>query len=233
MAQRRLTAQEVIAATQAIVNDVSGQHYNEQRVLPYLKLAYRKFSQKLIRNQVQYVKEAEAISTLAAGSQEISVPSDLIVPVTLDQRESSSDPWRPLRKHTRIQPPDAVDLSDDITWTWREGSIVLSRPIPEAREFFLRYRRSLMPLENAFSTIEVPSAELHLALATAALILEFVQHDPVAAAAARTEAEEALNDIIGIETNVKQSRPVRRRTVGYQRIDSGFAFQINPAQFRR
>ena len=232
--QALVNAGQVLDKARPLLNDTSGQEYTNQVLLPYLQMAYEDLSNRLIRHGVQYIKDAESIASMPQGSEQIQVPQDLITPDTIDQRASASEAWYPLPQGGRVDPPDTETNVDTVSWIWREGTILLSSPLPEAREFFLRYKRSLAPLTRENSPVEVPNAGTALAYQTAGLVKEHVMHNPIEAAGLYDKFDKSLNDIIGIETKAKQALPGRRRRLGYTRIDGGFGrVYVNPNSLRR
>ena len=217
MAQATVTVSDVLDNARALLNDLTSIHYDNLQLLPYLKIAYRDMSNRMIRRGIQYTKETYVVASLDKGTQEIDVPADLIVPVNLRMREQNGR-WFKVPAGEEITEPLGGDVEQFPSWwVWREGVIILSSPLSTTLEAYLRYRRAFAPLENEDSPIEIPNAETYLASMTAALVAQFAMQDPRSAAAAKALAEEEWNDIAAIEINAKQSRPFRRRTGSYSR----------------
>ena len=234
------TAGQITSLVRSLLNDVAGHVYNDVALLPYLNSAYRKVqrsianiagatfieddvlmilpavvtpdpSMQTILSDTGYFNGTSSVS--AYGGAPTLIPSDMVAPLKLWERQSgSSDDFDDMIDLTdRGGLPSNVQGPFFIYWELRSDGICFLGAT-EDQQIRLRYKKSYPDLTDPTSVVLVRNAQEAIAYFTASL-----------AAGARgapqadkwtTAAEDALEDLLQRETHQLQSRPRRRRPYG-------------------
>lgn len=196
----------------SLLNDTSKQLYTNAVQLPYLKSAWNKLQLKLQENGIPVMREESAVIDVAATSTTISLPSDFLQPIKVEERpDGSSDLYEDVSEVDDIPEMDPVD--EVRYWTWREETMQINPP-STAREVKLTYWKSLNPVTGDSSNLNVLNSTEYLANKTAALCARFIGENPVRADALEIEAAIALNALVNIEVKKLQSIAVRPKSYG-------------------
>ena len=197
----------------ALLNDISKVDYSYTVQLPYLKSAYNKLLLRLQDNGVTVIEEISTAINVAADATFVTLPSDLIQPIKLEERlDNTSELYQSVEKVNAI--PELTQLDYIAVWNWREEVIYINPP-RLAREVKLTYIKSLTALADHTTNIPIINSLEYLANKTAALCARFIGENPTRATELDLEAGEALSLAIGVEVKAKQSNPVRPKGYGY------------------
>lgn len=208
-------ASSIMDSAAALLNDASRTIFSYSIQLPFLNLAWNELQMKLDENGIPTSKEISTVITVAAGSNTFSLPSDFISPINLEERRAgSTDLFVPV---TRVDDIPEMDPAQTILyWNWREEVIYVNPPT-ENREVRLTYRKSLNPLNDQNSNLNVTGSLPYLAYKTAALCARFIGENPERANYLESIANYHLQILLNLGIRDLQSTPKRPRPYNYLR----------------
>lgn len=141
-----------------------------------------------------------------------ALPSDLIVPLRVWQRQTGSSsnfcPMEPARDGIRSGQPGSVFGN----WEWRQGAIYLNG-CTTTQDLRIRYEQSLTDLATSanFSTVTIPIPQSKRALAYLVAYQYAISRGSPQAPTVLQMAEEAMNQIINRQIRADQRIPYRPR----------------------
>lgn len=207
-------ASTVMAEVAALMNDTGQRLYTNSVILPYLKSAWNGLQLELMSNGIPVSKEISLVTQVLANSDSITPPSDFLQPIRLEERPSgSSDVFVEVEEKQEIP---QVSSERILYWNWREEVVYINPPSTN-REIRLTYWKSLNPLNDQNSNLNVANSLEYLAYRTAALCARYVGENPSRAQALDAEAFRSLQLLINLEVRKLQSFPVRPRGYGRKR----------------
>ena len=203
-----IAADIIETAQQVYLNDPNGTEATPEKLLPFLKEAYKFLESELETNGVQ-CKNAEVIAVIPANSDEYyPLPYDLVVPNTMYERAvSSSEEFRPMSYRNNI--PQITGTTYLQFWTYRLERIYLLAASQD-REIKLLYQRSFPAVDTVDAAL-FGKAEQYLAAKVSALYNLFVRQSTTLAEVSEQIAEKELEDIINIQVKIGQSQTIRRK----------------------
>src|SRR3990167_864804 len=221
MATPDLTAAQVMDAVAALMNDVAKSLYTYAIQIPYLNMALKELQEYYELNEVPVVDTITSTPmTVLAGTTEINftnnsgliLPSDLIEPKVLWERQSGVDPYIPMTKVDFLPRwQEGVELNQFILFTWQSQSIRFLAS-DQDNQIKMDYIRNLFTLITASGdSIGVINAASFLQFRTAGLCAEFCAENPSRAKELNMDAAIALDRSLGISAKGKQSIMTRRR----------------------
>lgn len=196
-----------------LLNDASKTVFTYDVQLPFLKSAWNKLQMKLQENGIPVMKEVSAVTDVAANATVITLPSDFLQPISIEERaDGSTDSFEPTIEVDAIPQLD-TQAEEILYWTWREETLEINSP-STAREVKLTYWKSLNPCTSSSSNLNVINSTEYLANKTAALVARFSGENPTRADALDIEAAVFLSSLVNIEVKKLQSVAVRPRSYG-------------------
>lgn len=164
-----LTAAAAFSSARVYLNDANQQIWTDAVLLPYLKEAHKDLLLVLWLNGIPVIKEkSAAINVTAVSGLVVTLPTDLIEPISLKER---------LQTSTSVNdyvPMVEKDFEPDITqtetlryWAWREETIALVGATTN-RTVLLRYYKSIATITGASDSLGFIFAEAFCGPQTAA-----------------------------------------------------------------
>lgn len=208
-------ASAIMDASAALLNDASRTIFSYSVQLPFLGLAWNELQSKLTENGIPTTKEISLVSTISAGSNTFTLPSDFLSPISLEERRAGSlDLFTTVTRVDNI--PEMDPTAEILYWNWREEAIYVNPPT-ENREVRLTYRKSLNPLNDQNSNLNVTGSLQYLAYKTAALCARFIGENPERADYLESLAAYHLQLLLNLGIRDLQSTPKRPRAYDYLR----------------
>lgn len=207
-------ASDVMNEAAALLNDPNRTLFTYTLQLPFLRSAWNELQLKLQENGIPTAKEISLTLEIAPGTSSITLPSDFIRPIKLEERANdSSDDFVEVREVLDIP---QVSIGEIRYWNWREESIYINPPTT-AREVRLIYWKSLNPLNDQNSNLNVTNSQEFLAFRTAALCARFIGENPTRADVLDSMATYHRDILINLEVRKMQSLPQRPKGYTYRR----------------
>lgn len=190
--------------------------YTDSKLLPHVIKAYDDVKLELTARSAPVHEEISAAISVAAGEYtELTSPSDLIIPINLEERGVGETSYSPMIE--RNWEPSIATSEKLLYWTWREGKIKF-RGATTTREVRVYYLKSFPDPVDGSSILTLESYfKTYLAARTAATAAGYIGQDWERATAAQEDANKALGLALGIVTKRRQAMPVRQRSFGYAR----------------
>lgn len=171
-----MLAQEVMDTAAAYLNDTAKSLYTYSALLPYVKMANEALEKKMLVFGVEVIRVKSDVLVLPAGSTgivvnagvgQIQLPSDFLVPIDLQERNSgaTNDPWIPMTERT-WEPENVVVTNELRYWAFRNNGIYLVGALVD-RDILLRYERQLQIINSENTPEDFVMAKDYLASKTA------------------------------------------------------------------
>lgn len=211
-----LLAGSVITEIKGLLNDPTGSIYPDQALFPLLNKAYRELQVKLGSLGVGTTREVTLAVPIPTTQKTLDdgngLPVDFLYPIEIGERLVGSGAGYE-KMEEREWEPDTKPIERLMWWSWREESIKFVGATTD-RELLIRYIKTLIPLTDVNTPIQISESQTWLAQRTAALAALLLGGNP-------TRAETLIRDLYGAQgpwedlkaTKVKrlQNTPVRRR----------------------
>lgn len=211
-------ASSVMDGAAALCNDAAKTLFTYDAQLPYLVIAYGDLCDALLENGLGVVQNQSTNLTVAAlATTVVSLPSDLLVPLKLWERDSGAtdDDWVPMTRHiSPIYRSMTTTLND---WWWQQQNINFIGATA-ARTIKIEYRSLLATLTGENSSIVPLNASQYLTKKTAAYAAYFIGENEERAVTLHDLAEESLRTLISTATKAQQDQPVRPRGYNWRRF---------------
>lgn len=190
------------------LNDFHKRIWPDNILMPKLQEAHRDLQLELHNNGIPTLKEMSSTPIVVlAGATTVTLPTDLIEPIDLEERASgSSEDW--IDMYERNFEPDIEPSTILIYWTWREDQIQLVGATTD-REVRIYYYKGLTIPTDENSALGFIRAEDYLGPKTAAYAAMSVGNDTLAGICS-DKAEQRLGRIIQVNVKGMQNLPVRR-----------------------
>tara|TARA_Y100000310_G_scaffold26486_1_gene25272 strand:+ start:9870 stop:10508 length:639 start_codon:yes stop_codon:yes gene_type:complete len=204
-----VTAGEVMDDAAVLLNDSSKQSYTYAKMLPLLKVTYREWALAKHMSGDQLLKDRSTAIDIAAGATTVtSAPSDMVLPIRLEERPDGSTGLYEDMEKTAWEPDETQVETLDV-WNWREETIYL-RGATTAREVRIYYWKDLAELVDENSNIVGIRARIPLSYKTAALAAGSIGGNMELATALRDVGEARQSETISVNVKSRQDLPVRR-----------------------
>lgn len=211
-------ASVVFLEAASLLNDASKTIYTDDVMLPFLKSAWNQLQLKLQENNVPVMKEFTAVIDVAATSTTVSLPSDFVQPVFLEERVDGSTDLSDFEEVTEVEDiPDFDPVENIIYWSWREETVYINPP-STAREVRLKYWKSLTAITGGSTSLAVLNSTEFLSYKTAALCARYIGENSERANMLDTEAMVHLNTMLNLEVKRQQQSPVRPKSYGSVKV---------------
>jgi hypothetical protein len=209
-------ADGTLSEVQALLNDPQGNTYNNTKCLPFLRRAYEELQSTFHVAEVPALLVRSAPITVAAGAVTVVLPTDLILPIWLEERPSGGSDldWVPMLP--KMWEPTIAQSSYLVYWVWREEKIYLLGATVN-HEVRIHYLKSLGTIKDQNDDVAITNANSFLAAKTASLIARVIKRDRQLAEDLNMEAGAALNRLVALATKGMQQLPVHRIPFGTSR----------------
>ncbi len=202
-------ASDAFDRARVFLNDVIIDLYTNDVLLPVLKIANDEFSDRLANAGVASQKEISANITLTQGSTQPSLPSDIISPIQLFEKNvNDTDDVFSLMYQKSFEPNKTAG-PDLKVWAWREQTLYVP-PATQTKIIRLRYLRLITVVSSASTPLEVTGSLNYLACKTAELAAKHIGQNSNKATELNNEAEGYWSLLLGIKVKDNQGIPTRK-----------------------
>ena len=211
------TAADIFSQAQALLNNSTV--YTDAKLLPFLVLAYDDLKLELIiRNSPPIEEKSDAISVLAGDYPVLTAPSDMIIPLSLEERVvgQGEDDYNQMKEldFIKLNLPRIESL---LYWSWQENRIKF-RGATQERQVRVYYLKELTAPSGGASSLDIEVYfKRFLSSRTAALAAGMAGQDWDRATALQEDANRCLGLATGITTKRQQAMPIRQKSYGYTR----------------
>jgi hypothetical protein len=212
------------------MNDTARTVYTYAVQVPYLRLAMQELQEYYELHSIAVTETSSAVITVPIGYTEIvyngvapvpALPSDMIEPQQLWERQTGIDPFIPMNKREYLPHYLAgIETNQFIFYVWQSQKIIML-PCIQANDIKIDYIKQLFtPVTNESSQINVINAQTFLQYRTAGLLAEFIERNVPSANSLNALGILALDRATGIAIKGKQNIATRRRPFrsGYKRM---------------
>jgi hypothetical protein len=220
MAASDLLASTVMDQTAALLNDPSKTVYTYDVMIPYIGMALQELREEFEQNSIPVTENTSVVITLPVGTDAIyyngvaplTLPSDMVEPLQLWERESGIDPYVPMTKRDFL--PHFLEGNETGQfgfYVWQSQAIKVL-PSNRINDIKIDYIKELFTLPvQQDSQINVINAQTFLEYRTAALISEFIERNITSSDRFNQYALLGMNRVTGIASKGKQNIMTRRR----------------------
>jgi hypothetical protein len=215
------TPAEIIDTVASLQNDTEQQVYTDEACLPYLNIALRRLQEKFQVNDIPVTKEVSAVIEIDAGVSEVGfstappLPTGLVEIKQLWESPRDLEQWVPMSKRDFI--PHYLEngtlISQFLLWAWIDQKIIVI-PSNADNDLKLDYVKKLfttLTIADINIDIDVINVQSFLEFKTAAFCAMFIGEDSVRAGVLDGQADDALEDSMGISIKGRQPIIFRRR----------------------
>jgi hypothetical protein len=218
MATATLTAGQVMDGSASVLGDTQKTLYTYVKQLPYLKIALQELQEMFELNDVPTTQTLSTVLAINSGVSAISfvtnpaLPSDLIEPIKLWERQRNVDPFIPMGKANSL--PIYISsstISQLSRWIWEDNQIKFIAA-NQNNDIKIEYVKDLFTsILDENSTISVINAKTFLEYRNAGLCAEFIAEDKERAGSLNNMAGLGVDRALGISAKGRQSVMIRRR----------------------
>lgn len=215
-----LTAEQVMDGSAALLNDTAQSVYTDTIQIPYLNLALDELQEIFQLNNIPATDEQSAVINVPSGFTAIKfnvtngpqLPSDLVEPLKLWEREEDTDPFVPM---TRVNSfPHELEGNEITQFQWYKWEAQEIRFLEANRDNDIKMdytRRLFVPIVVKENPINIINAKTFLEYRTAGLCAEFIGENKTRASDLNVFASLAIDRATGIGTKGRQASIVRHR----------------------
>ena len=203
-------AGEILQYARIYLNDSPGNQWNDEVLLPYLRLAWDELQIELQIRDIQVVDEVTADTVVGKDITELPPPADLITPFFISEK-SIDEPvtsYMRMRQRSWEGNRDSGDILGN--WTWRNGLFHFPSHNTD-RAIQIGYLKSLIDIADENQIIALANCRIVLSKRTAALAARYGNSNPSRADILDVESAYAMEKLTGIQIKTKQSTMGRRR----------------------
>jgi len=231
MSAADLLASEVMDRAASLLNDTAKNIYTYAAQLPYLNIAVQELQEEFELSNIPVTEETSAIIWVAAGVSAITynaagtpqnptLPSDMVEPAQLWERQHGIDPFIPMTKRDYI-PHYLEDIESEqfIYFVWQDQQIRFL-PAVQDNDIKIDYIKQLFNIITDQNTqINIINSRTFLEYRTAALCAEFIERNLTSAQGLNNYAIMGMDRAKGIGIKGKQTIVTRRRPfrAGYKK----------------
>lgn len=200
----------------SLLNDKNKLHYTYEKMLPFLKIAWTDLQESLRLQGIDLVHEKSSVIPVTSGTTEVTLPSDFVSPIYLEERETggSEDSWLPMHE-TSWEP--SMSPTDNLRfWAFREDKVYLIGATRD-REVRLRYVKGLGPMTSEITPIPIANYDNYLSKQTAAYSAEFIGENPDRAGKLFNLAAASLGNQERSNIKGQQGTPAKRKPFWHHR----------------
>jgi len=215
----------------SLLNDTAKNIYTYAAQLPYLNIAVQELQEEFELSNIPITEETSAIIWVAAGVSAITynaagtpqnptLPSDMVEPAQLWERQHGIDPFIPMTKRDYI-PHYLEDIESEqfIYFVWQDQQIRFL-PAVQDNDIKIDYIKQLFNIITDQNTqINIINSRTFLEYRTAALCAEFIERNLTSAQGLNNYAIMGMDRAKGIGIKGKQTIVTRRRPfrAGYKK----------------
>jgi hypothetical protein len=220
MATSDLLASTVMDQSAALLNDPSRTVYTYDVMIPYLQMALQELREEFEQNSIPVTELTSEVITVPAGTDEIlfngvsplTLPSDMIEPLQLWERESGVDPYVPMTRRDFL--PHNLEGNDTnhfgfYVWQSQAIKVLPSNRINDIKIDYVKELFATITAQDA--QINVINGATFLQYRTAALLSEFIERNITSSDRFNQYALLGMNRVTGIASKGKQNIMTRRR----------------------
>lgn len=217
-----LIAGTIFNAVAALMNNRSKSVYSNAVQLDYLNLAIQDLQLEFEDAEVPVTDTVTSTPIdVPSGTSEVGfdgvagevLPSDLVEPQTVWQRIDDTPPWYPMVRVIQLDYSlaDDSDVNFFLDYVWETQKIKFLAANQDL-QLKIQYIRNLFsPMVDANSTIPIINAQQYLTYHTAALCALYIGEDEPRSQVLESQAQDAMNKSLGIDSKGRQNIMVRRR----------------------
>jgi hypothetical protein len=218
-----LLASEVITmAVETYLNDPSKIVFNDTVMLPFIKEAVLDLESAMLEAGIPYMETNSSTLALTAitsvaisSSSSPALPSDLLIPILLEERKTGSGAqFVPMIERERL--PERAQYETLQDWCWEDDQIKLVGATA-ATDVKIEYQKSLGAISATTSSIYVLGSKKYLALRASSIAALTVGNNPERSFQLKAEASTELSRFIVSRIKETQNYPARRLPYGYVR----------------
>ncbi len=215
-----MEASSVMDMARSLLNDQLGAVFTDAVQIPYLNMALRDLGQKLQLNDIPVTLDTSSpIIVVGIGIDNIggpggpALPSGFINAKQVWQRQTGTDnPFLTVPQYQFLPHWAAEDQTSYLLgWAYLRQYIHLI-PSTSPIDVKIDYTASVIPvIADDTDEIDITNSQQYLGFKTAAYCAMFIGENPSRAQVLEGQAENAFNEMLGIETKGQQSIVTRRR----------------------
>lgn len=207
-----LLASEIITSVKALLNDTAGTYITDAVVLPYLKKAVEALQDLCLANKFSILEEVAANQTILAGATALSaVPSDVMIPISIYERSSTStsdDDWELVSFIAKLPLEEENEKLE--VWTLREDAIEFRGATTDRVIKYRYYKRLTLPTAAGDTITPQKRAKNYLDFKTAHLMAKYALNSADLASLLTEDLIKAEDLFMSAGVQFKQNSPVHR-----------------------
>ena len=210
-----LFAIDIFNRSRASLNDLAGDVYKNEVLLPFLNNAWEELQTELQAHGLPATTQTTTVLTIPAGTLKLdglstpNLPANMIEPLDVYERIPGTERWSPMeeRPYGLFRGEPAARLG---VWRWEEDGLQFIGSYNEV-EALIRYTASFDELMGENSPITLPGAKLFFIYRTAAEAARDIGQNQGRAEKLDFKAEWEKSKYIATRVNGLQGHPVRKR----------------------
>lgn len=220
MSTADLLAGTVMDKSASLMNDSAKTVYTYASQVPYINIALQELQEEFELGGIAVTQTVSAVINMPTGSTAIvfngvavpTLPSDLVEPNELWERQQNIDPFIPMRRREYLPHSlENIPTNNFIYWVWQSQQISVL-PANQNNDIKIDYIKQLFaPVVDQNSPINVINAQTFLEYRTAGLLAEFIERNVSSANALNAYAVMGMDRATGISSKSKQQIVTRRR----------------------
>lgn len=210
-----LFAVDIFDRARASLNDLAGDVYKNEVLLPFLNNAWEELQTELQVHGLPATTQTTAVLEIAPGTLKLdgqsspNLPANMIEPLDVYERTPGATRWNPMEE--RPYGLFRGELQSSLnTWRWEEDGLQFIGSYNPV-EILIRYTRSFDELLGENSPISLPGAKLFFIYRTAAEAARDIGQNHTRAEKLDFKAEWEKSKYIATRVNGLQGYPVRKR----------------------
>ena len=214
-----LIASEIMDEAALWLNDSAKTTFSYTVQIPWMKAAINSLSEDSTKNSLKLTKKIQASTVVNANTATITLPSDALIPVKLEERlNGSTFPFSDM--HEYLELPAGIASKESLDEWAFQGTLLNSVPVIDiiaastAREVRITYQRFIpysgLTSSTDFTTDLGWNAKRVLSLLTAKLITMFVLKDDKRLKYLDGEYGKAIDAYVKLWVKEAQGTPIRK-----------------------
>lgn len=215
------TPAQIIATVAALQNDSAQDVYTNAACLPYLNMAMRALQEEFQLNDIPVFEDVSAILEVDAGVDAIGFATTPALPSNLVEIKQLWESPRDLNQFLPMQRRDFLPHyleTDTMTsnfgiWAWisEEIRVIAASADNDLKLDYLKTRFATVTIGTINTDIGVINSQSYLEFKTAALCSMFIGENETRAQVLESQAQIALDRVLGVNIKGRQSIRTRRR----------------------
>ena len=215
-----MLALEVMDRSRVHLNDVPGDLFTNDVLLPFLTSAWEELQSTMQANGLPIMTETTSAIDIPAAFLSLStsstpgLPANFIEPKLLYERGVGEARWGEMHEGHGIV--DEVMRPTLMTWEWT-GDEIKFIGATNPRQILIRYLKGLPQITSENTDLPITGAKRYLALKTAAEAAEDIGQNRAKSDRLETKAEFEMNRFLSIRVKLQQDTSTRRRGYAVKR----------------